>query len=143
MAEVASKVNFKDFPKKDTNIASLTSPYVVGFCDNLDPKGRFYERSFPISAFVLSGDLDNYVTQDELDNYVTTTSLNTKLSNYATKEYVDEEISKITISTDTVVISSTGLFLKGEESGLWYRIKIKGAKNEEYLGFDEGISSIG
>lgn len=42
---------------------------------------------------------------------------------------------------DGIFFGTKGIYIKGDDTNLWYRLRIKGSKDEELLGFDEGISS--
>lgn len=141
---VSRKVTFQDFPKVNVNnILALKNPYMVGYSDTI-VEGKYYERSFPLDIFItkvnISEYLDNYVTEDELSDYYTKTEVNALSSEM--KDYVNTQISSISLKKDKVALLNSGIYIKGEESGLWYRLKINGLSGEEYLGFSDGESVL-
>lgn len=143
MAVVSRKVTFSDFPKA-TTVSTLDNTYVVGYGETISSDGKYYERRFSFKDLtnfldvITKSDLSDYVQYDDLDNYVQYSDL----SRYATKDYVDDAISKAAINNNEVAILPSGLYLKGAQSGLWYRLRINGIKGGEYLGFDDGVSSL-
>lgn len=40
-----------------------------------------------------------------------------------------------------IFLGSNGIYIKGDDTGKWYRLRIKGSVNKEYLGFDEGVDN--